>query len=193
MTLFGLIVFVGIILLSLSIHEYAHAKTAYILGDPTAKLAGRLTLNPLSHIDPIGLLMLVVFRIGWAKPVPINNYNFKNPERGMMYTGLAGPISNFLVAWVLAIILKTIPFNSYFWVEIIQSAIWINLALFVFNLLPVPPLDGSRIFTQYLPVEWQINLERYGFFILIGILFFPPTQIFISKIISFFYGLFFML
>ncbi len=189
MTLLALIIFVGIILVSLSIHEYAHAKAADVMGDPTPRMAGRLTINPLAHLDPIGFLMLLIVRIGWAKPVPINPYNFKNPEKGMMITGLAGPISNFLLAWVLAILLKTIPLNNYLWVEVMQSAIYINLALMIFNLLPIPPLDGSRIFTQYMPVEWQMNLERYGFMILIGILIFPPTQEILSTIIGFVYTL----
>lgn len=189
MTALGLLLFVIIILASLTIHEYSHAKAADILGDPTPRMAGRLTLNPIAHLDPVGFLALLLIRIGWAKPVPINPYNFKNPERGMLITGIAGPISNFFLAWILAIVLKTIPFNNAVWVEALQSAIWINLALMVFNLLPIPPLDGSRIFTQYMPVEWQMSLERYGFLILIGVIMFPPTQELLMVIIGLIYGL----
>src|SRR3989339_1893110 len=190
MTLIGFLIFIIVILISLSVHEFAHAKAADVLGDPTPRMAGRLTLNPLSHIDIIGLLALIFVRIGWAKPVPINSYNFRDPNKGMMITGLAGPVSNFFLAWILAIFLKYIPISNAVWIEVVQYAIWINLALMTFNLLPVPPLDGSRIFTQYFPVEWQINLERYGFFILIGIIIFPPTQELLFLIINSIYGLF---
>lgn len=185
----ALILYVCIILVSISIHEFAHAKTADILGDPTPRLSGRLTLNPLSHLDPIGFIMLLLIRIGWAKPVPINPYNFKNPNYGMMITGLAGPLSNFVTAWVLAVILRNIPTPHYVVYEALQAAIWINLALMIFNLLPIPPLDGSRIFTQYMPVMWQYNLEHYGFWILILIIIFPPTQRLLMLLISLVYRL----
>jgi len=193
MTLLGILIFIIIILISLTIHEFSHAKAADILGDPTPRMAGRLTLNPLAHVDPLGFLALLLVRIGWAKPVPINPYNFKNPQRGMMLTGLAGPFSNFILAWLLAAVFKTVPIHDALWIQIMQSAIWINLALAIFNLLPIPPLDGSRIFTQYFPVEWQINLERYGFFILIGVIIFPPTQMLLLEIISAVYGLLMMI
>jgi Zn-dependent protease len=183
------IIFILVILASLSVHEYAHAKAADLLGDPTPRQAGRLTLNPIAHIDPFGLLALIIMRIGWAKPVPINPYNFKNPDQGMMVVGLAGPVSNFLIAWVLSAILRTVPFIPSFWLSILTNAIFINLALMIFNLLPIPPLDGSRIFTQFLPLEWQYNLERYGFFILIAIIIFPPTQELLFQIIYFVYNL----
>lgn len=189
MAIFSLLIFIIIILLSLSIHEFAHAKAADILGDPTPRLAGRLTLNPLAHLDPLGFLALLLIKIGWAKPVPINPYNFSNPQKGMMITGIAGPISNFILAWILAVILKTVPIQDFLWIEVMQNAIWINLALMIFNLLPIPPLDGSRIFTQYFPFEWQVNLERYGFFILLGVLIFPTTQELLVSAISFAYGL----
>jgi Zn-dependent protease len=185
----ALILYVIIILISISIHEFAHAKAADVLGDPTPRLSGRLTLNPLAHLDPIGFLMLLIIRIGWAKPVPINPYNFKNPNTGMMIVGLAGPFSNFIIAWVLAIFLRNIPAPHYLWYDALTAAIWINLALMVFNLLPIPPLDGSRIFTQYLPVETQMYLERYGFIILVFILLFPPTQQLLMLLIGLLYRL----
>jgi len=183
----ALILYVIIILISISIHEFAHAQAADVLGDPTPRLSGRLTLNPLAHLDPIGFLMLLIIRIGWAKPVPINPYNFKNPNTGMMIVGLAGPLANFLIAWVLAIFLRTVPAPHYLWYDALTAAIWINLALMVFNLLPIPPLDGSRIFTQYLPNDTQVFLERYGFFLLIVILIFPPTQQLLLALISLIY------
>lgn len=183
------LIFVPILLVCITVHEYAHAKVADMLGDPTPRYAGRLTLNPVSHIDPFGLLALIIFHIGWAKPVPINPYNFRDPEKGMMMVGLAGPAANFILAWILAVILKTVPLNNFFWISLLQSTIWVNLALMVFNLLPIPPLDGSRIFTRYLPADVQMNLERYGFLILIGIILFTPTKALLFGAINFFFNL----
>ena len=162
------------------IHEYMHGWTAYKLGDPTAKNAGRLTLNPLAHIDPIGTLLLpLMLRImgspilfGWAKPVPVNYHNLKNPKRDMVWVGLAGPAANFICAIILSIILKTrMPFFIY---RILELGIVINLVLAIFNLIPVPPLDGSRILTGLLPYEQAIRynrIERYGFIIIMALLF----------------------
>ena len=183
------LVFIPILLICITVHEFAHAKVADMLGDPTPRYAGRLTLNPLSHLDPIGFLALLIVRIGWAKPVPVNPYNFKDPERGMMMVGLAGPAANFILAWFLAVIVRTVPLPSYFWVSVLHATIWINLALMVFNLLPIPPLDGSRIFTRYFSAEVQFNLERYGFLILLAVIIFPPTQFLILSIIQFFFNL----
>lgn len=183
------LIFIPILLVCLTVHEYAHAKVADILGDPTARYAGRLTLNPIKHIDPIGLIALIVIRIGWAKPVPINPYNFKHPEKGMMMVGLAGPAANFMLAWVLAIILKTVPLNSYFWINILQSTIWVNLALMVFNLIPIPPLDGSHIFTRFIPTHVDEMLKQYSYFILLGILFIPVTNKLLFSVIGFFFNL----
>ncbi len=183
------LIFIPILLVCITIHEYAHAKVADILGDPTARYAGRLTLNPIKHIDPIGLIALIVVRIGWAKPVPVNPYNFKHPEKGMMLVGLAGPGANFFLAWTLAIILKTIPLNSYFWINILQSTIWVNLALMVFNLIPIPPLDGSHIFSRFIPAHVDEMLRQYSYFILLGILFFPVTNTILFSVIGFFFDL----
>jgi Zn-dependent protease len=183
------ILLIVIVLISITVHEYSHAKAADMLGDPTPRLAGRLTLNPIAHIDPIGFLMFIVIKIGWAKPVPINPYNFKDPKKDVIIVGAAGPISNFLMAWVVAILAKTLPISGWAWYSITQSFVFINIALAVFNLLPIPPLDGSRIFTQYLPYEWQENLERYGFVILLIVLLFPPIQYLFVSLINAIYGL----
>jgi Zn-dependent protease len=158
-------------LLTITIHEYAHAKVADILGDPTPRLAGRLTLNPISHIDPIGFLMLIMVRFGWAKPVPINPYNFRDPKQGSLLVSLAGPFSNIMAAWLIAIIVRNLPFALTGLVAYVVSyAIWINLALAVFNLLPIPPLDGSHVLEYFLPVDkmqFFYQLQQYGFFLLI--------------------------
>lgn len=166
-----LIISLPIILVTIAVHEFAHAKVADILGDPTPRLAGRLTLNPVAHIDPIGLLMLILVRFGWAKPVPINPYNFSDPRRGTIYVSLAGPLSNFLFAWLIAIIFRNLPldFNPLI-SSIFSYTIWINLALGVFNLIPIPPLDGSKILEGILPyqhLETFYQIQQYGFIILI--------------------------
>lgn len=186
-----LLVSLPILLLTITIHEFAHAKVADVLGDPTPRLAGRLTLNPVKHIDPIGLLMLVLVRFGWAKPVPINPYNFANPKTGSFFVGLAGPLSNFLLAWVLAVIYRTLPFSYEGAVaSILSYAIWINLSLGVFNLIPIPPLDGSHILEFFIPphqLEWMYRLQQYGFILLLFIIMFGSPVL--MAVIEFLYHL----
>jgi len=170
---------IPILLFSLTIHEFSHGITAYYLGDDTAKRAGRLSLNPISHIDPIGLLMLFIVHIGWAKPVPINPYNFKNYKRDTAITAAAGPISNFLIAIILSILFHILQgiipaeklmtgFNQTLFFAI-YYAILINLALGLFNLIPLPPLDGSKILGGFLTDKQYASYtarERQGAMVL---------------------------
>ena len=141
-------------LLCITFHEVSHGYVAYRLGDTTAKDAGRLTLNPLKHIDPMGLLMMVVFKFGWAKPVPVNMMRFRSPKRGMALTALAGPVSNVLLALVF-LFLYGLLYRALYSVQFLLEMIWltayISLALAIFNIIPVSPLDGSKVLFALLP------------------------------------------
>ena len=178
---------VPIIILVLSVHEYAHGLVAKKLGDPTAESLGRLTLNPLNHIDPIGFLMFIVIGVGYAKPVPINSRYFKKPKRDMALVGAAGPLSNLAMAVLFMIFIKifhvSLPFMmktniewlptalSYLY-EILYLGVFYNLAFMLFNLIPVPPLDGSRILYAFLPSKalfWVQRHEQYFFWGILGI------------------------
>ena len=163
-------------LICITLHELAHGYTAYRLGDDTAKNAGRLTLNPLKHLDPIGLLMMLVFRFGWAKPVPVNMRNFKNPKQGMAITALAGPACNFLITLVTLVLYGLLykPLSGSevgnTVLELIMVTAYMSLGLCLFNLLPVPPLDGSKVLFSLLPDSAYVKLmqvERYGSILLL--------------------------
>jgi len=186
------ILFIIVILFAITIHEFSHAAAAEMLGDPTPRLAGRLSLNPIKHIDPIGFIMFLLVRFGWAKPVPINPYNFRDPVKGEMVVSFAGPASNILAAWLTASLIKLFPvivLSSGYVHRALSDFIWINLALAIFNLIPVPPLDGSHILEPFIPYQWKRIFEQYGFFILIFILIFPPTAYVLLHIISFLFRL----
>lgn len=161
------------LLMALVIHEYAHALIADKMGDSTPCMTGRLTLNPIAHIDPIGLIMLLVAQFGWAKPVMINANNFRNWRKGEICVSLAGPLANFILALIMFAIRMTL-----FWsgvrmqsLDLVLDLIIIyNINFGIFNLIPLPPLDGSRLITVFLPTEWAIRLasvERYSFLLLI--------------------------
>lgn len=166
------------ILIGLSIHECAHAWVAYKAGDPTAKNLGRMTLDPIKHIDPIGMLMLVLVGFGWARPVMVVKRNFKKPLRDDILVSLAGIVANFIFAFLLTGLyaILTIGFNvtNEVVINLVWYAIMINLALCFFNLIPVPPLDGSHVFQdlfgRFFGPKFWIMFERYGYYILLGLL-----------------------
>ncbi len=157
-------------LLCITLHELSHGFVAWKLGDPTAKDAGRLTLNPLKHLDPMGLVMMLAFHVGWARPVPVNMSRFENPKRGMALTALAGPASNVLIAAFFLFLyglcyipLKKSAVGEYF-LQMIQLTSVISIGLAVFNLLPIPPLDGSKILFSFLSdgsYRFLLRYERY--------------------------------
>lgn len=174
-----------VVLISLTVHEYCHGYAAYKLGDDTAKNFGRLTLNPLKHLDPIGALCMLFFHIGWAKPVPINARNFKNPKKGFALTALAGPLSNIILGFVFAFIyllvyalLKDVGFArkdfSYYLASNTLTFLWlfhsINIGLGLFNLLPIPPFDGSRLLNVVLPPKYYFGIMKYERYIYYGVL-----------------------
>lgn len=142
-------------------HEVAHGYTAYKLGDPTAKEAGRLTLNPLKHMDIVGFICMLVFRFGWAKPVPINPNYFKNRKRDTILVSLAGPLINFVIAIISALIISMGFIKNDIVMEILVITLWYNIMLGVFNLLPFPPLDGSKIVASLLPVKYEYIFYKY--------------------------------
>ena len=166
-----------IVLFSLSFHEASHAYAAYKMGDDTAKNLGRLTLNPLKHLDPVGALAMLLIGIGWAKPVPIMTRNFENPKRGMIISAAAGPLSN-LVLSIIGVLIY-VPFA---WFVGSGSAVtsamctffylfhYLNLSLAIFNLLPVPPLDGSRVLLGFLPEKLYFGVMKYENYIRLGFL-----------------------
>lgn len=163
-------------LICITLHECAHGMTAYMLGDDTAKRAGRLSLNPIKHIDVLGLVMLVVFRFGWAKPVPVNMNNFRNPKQGMALTAAAGPLANLVISIIALFIygLLFIPLGRYEWgwylLETVYVTAYLSLTLALFNIIPIPPLDGSKVLYSAVSERSYRRLmyyERYG---MIGLL-----------------------
>lgn len=171
-------------LIALTAHEYCHGYAAYRLGDPTARNMGRLTLNPIKHIDPIGALCMVLFHFGWAKPVPIDPRYFKNPKKGFAITALMGPVCNLVLSFLSAgayllayALLKDVFFESELWFTVAKNGLLflfvfhsVNLGLAIFNLIPIPPLDGSRLLSVVLPQKQYFSLMRYERYIYFGLL-----------------------
>ena len=165
------------LLIALTIHEYAHARIAVAFGDPTPRILGRLTLNPVAHLDPIGLIMLWIFRFGWAKPVPINPNNFSNRKKGLIWVSLAGPLANIIVAVAAAILFAVLIKMDLLTNEIakvISLTYMYNIVFAIFNLIPLPPLDGSKVLSTLLPgrsADWFDRVEPYAPFILMGLIY----------------------
>ncbi len=175
--LYILLIRLIIALTALPIHECAHAYAAMRMGDHTAERQGRLTLNPLAHFDPIGTTAIILFGFGWAKPVPINPLNFENPKKGMMLSALAGPLSNIGMAFLAMVGYKFTPLLAYIglgtaFVTTLSTfffyAMSINISLGVFNLIPIPPLDGSRIATYFLPQKTYFKIMQYERYIFVA-------------------------
>jgi len=167
------IIRIPVLLFAITIHEYAHGKAALSLGDPTAKNAGRLTMNPISHIDPIGAICLFLFNFGWAKPVPVDVRYFKDTRKDIVLMALSGPLANIGAAFITGILIRNflLPYEVY--LKILAYLILMNTGLGLFNLLPIPPLDGSHVLENLLPPSASIKyrrLRRHAPFIFIGIL-----------------------
>ncbi len=192
---------IAILILSVILHEVSHGYAAYLLGDSTAKYAGRLTLNPLKHLDIFGSVILPAFTyltggfiIGWAKPVPFNPYNLRNQKWGTAIVGVAGPLANILIVAIFGIFIRfgeqfaSLPLSFF---QIAALVVLVNLQLTVLNLVPIPPLDGSRLLSAFLPYRWQkiqYTLEHYSFFFVIIFIFFVWPYIFLP-IVSFLFKL----
>ena len=200
--LISLLLSLPIVLLALSVHEMAHGYAAYRLGDPTARSLGRLTLNPLKHLDPYGFVCMLLVGFGWANPVPVNSRYFKKPHRDIALVGLAGPLSNLLLAVIFLLLLRFIGFSwlaqmtitsqlqfnlIYFTCLLLYYGVYMNVTLAVFNLLPVPPLDGSRIFYIFLPPRLYYKImqhQRTITLVVMALLLLGPLSALISKISS---------
>lgn len=185
-----IIYYAPILLVSITVHEFAHAYTAKRLGDNTAYLAGRVSLNPLKHLDPVGTICMLIMGFGWGKAVPVSVLNFKNPQKDSALVALAGPVSNVIMAciWGLlfGIISIFIDYSSYVY-QLLFYAVYLNCALCVFNLLPITPLDGSRVLSLILPKKAYFKLIKYEkwFFIILVVLMFANL---LDPVISFLAG-----
>ena len=181
-TILQYVIMIPCVLIALTFHEVSHGYMSYKLGDPTARNLGRLTLNPIKHIDPIGFICMILFKFGWAKPVPVNSRYYKKPRRDMALVAAAGPLANILLAFVAMILVNVfemIPVTS----ELSYKILWatvnffytlatLSIYLAVFNLIPIPPFDGSRILYVFLPTKWYFGVMKYERYIMIGFMLF---------------------
>ena len=179
MNFFNIIVRAIVLLTAIPVHEAAHAYVADRMGDPTGKYMGRLTLNPAAHFDLIGSLAMIFTGIGWAKPVPVNPRNFRDPKKGMAISAAAGPVSNLIVAGVSLAVAKILMYVSFATgantvistlFTIFRTMCYINISLAIFNLIPIPPFDGSRIFNYFMPDKFYFKVMEYEQYIMIGLL-----------------------
>ncbi|MEI8350578.1 MAG: site-2 protease family protein [Candidatus Omnitrophota bacterium] len=194
MNFINFILLIVILFFSITLHEYSHGWIANRLGDPTAKISGRLTLNPLAHIDLFGTILLPVllliisqggFSFGYAKPIAINPYHFKNPRRDMMWVGLFGPLANFVIAFFLVLFFKLLPFTLFS--RVLLEGIVINLILGIFNLIPVPPLDGSRVISALLPYRLfytYLRMETFGALLIIVLIMLGVFERFVRPLVK---------
>lgn len=171
------------LLLAIVVHEFCHGLAAYFLGDDTAKASGRLSLNPLKHFDLVGFMFLLIFKFGWAKPVPINPRNFKNRKKDTIIVSLAGPFSNIVLAFIITLLLSYASIEHYLAIQILINALWYNIMLGVFNLLPFPPLDGSKVIASLLPVKYEYLFYKYERYLYIILIILVATN-FVDKLLS---------
>lgn len=197
--LLGIVMGIVPSLLCITLHELSHGFAAYLLGDDTAKRAGRLSLNPLRHLDFMGLLMMLTFRVGWAKPVPVNMYRFKKPRQGMAITALAGPVSNIIICLIFLLLYGAlyIPLSGSglgrYIRDMIELTAYMSLGLAVFNLLPVPPLDGSKVLFSFIGDRRYSVLMRYERYGGLALFLLAATGVLgkpLSLVISYVYSLF---
>lgn len=170
-SILGILLSIPGLLLAISMHEAAHGYAAYFMGDNTAKYQGRLSLNPLHHLDPMGALCMLLFRFGWAKPVPINPFHFRNRRLGIIVVSLAGPLANFLLGFISTVLYYAMAYlgtvfagfsaPAEFLMLIFQMSVYMNVGLMIFNLIPIPPLDGSKILLEFLPYHAKETIYRY--------------------------------
>ena len=179
------------VLIAATCHEFAHALVADRLGDPTARQLGRLSLNPLVHVDPLGTLFFVLFSFGWARPVPVNPRNFANPRLGMLVVALAGPLVNIVLAFAVGGIVKTQGLTGTLWGDLASMLVLINIVLAVFNLIPIPPLDGSRILEGLLPSDQALayaRIQPYGTVVILALLYTGVVGQVMSPAVRWLYG-----
>lgn len=189
--LLGLLVSAAAALFCITIHELSHGLAAYRLGDPTAKKAGRLSLNPIKHIDPMGLAMMLVAKVGWAKPVPVDMRYFKKPKQGMALTALAGPASNFVLSF-LAVAVCSLVFRLpgavvdqipvYILLDFLSNVAILSVGLGIFNLIPISPLDGSKVLFSFLPDNAYLTILRYERYVMIPVLILTFLGVFSSPL-----------
>ncbi len=198
--LIGIIAGIPGLIIAIVVHEYAHARVAVAMGDFTPKATGRLTLNPMAHLDPIGLLMLLLCQFGWAKPVMVNPLNFKNYKRGELLVALAGPAVNLITAFLALLILQilaTVGVEMTTGVRMVFSLIILyNINFAIFNMIPIPPLDGSKVLMSFLPSNLQyklMSLERYSFIILIFIMMTPILRYILVPLQKLIVGIFYLI